>query len=501
VCVRAFKKKIEILFFECVCVINNKVIKQKFKSKMSKITMMVNEGVVKGLESSVLSASLEAVRMCAAKYGFDAEEAGRELGLCCSVVVKGKSVNVVKEKAVKKSHPKYPVPFQGVVCDSSCQGIKLNHGLYTQCTNGNKVGDSFCGSCAKQCSKNENGEPDLGLIGHRVLKGDDYRDPKGRGAVHYTKVLSKQKLTREMVCEEAEKFGLTIEEHHFVAPDVKRGRPKKAVSDSDSDSGVKKARGRPKKENKVVEVDATEDLFASLMIEASNTSTVEKEDDEVSELSCEDEILAPDAVKEVKEVVSQETKNAVKLAKQEEKLMKEADKAAKQIVKDEEKAAKLEALEQEKALKLAEKAEAKAVKDAEKAAKDQEKAVKDAEKLAAKVIKDAEKAVKAEAKAVKDAEKAAKLEAKLEAKALKEAEVVVETPILEKEEEEEEEEVVTVKKFEHNGVTYLRSSNNTLYNKDSDPVGIWNELTQSIDLCELDSEEEEEDDDDNQVTE
>jgi hypothetical protein len=454
--------------------------------------MMVNEGVVKGLESSVLSASLEAVRMCAAKYGFDAEEAGRELGLCCSVVVKGKSVG--KEKAVKKVHPKFPFPFQGQVDENSCQGIKLNHGLYTQCSNGNKAGDSFCGSCAKQCLKNANGEPDLGLIGHRVLKGDDYRDPKGRGAVHYTKVLSKQKLTREMVCEEAEKFGLTIDEHHFVAPEVKRGRPKKSGSDCNSDTSEKKARGRPKKENKVVEVDATEDLFASLMIEASNTSTVAKEDDEVSELSCEDEILAPVAVKEVKEVVSQETKNAVKLAKQEEKLMKEADKAAKQIVKDEEKAAKLEALEQEKALKLAEKAEAKAVKD-------QEKAVKDAEKLAAKVIKDAEKAVKAEAKAVKDAEKAAKLEAKAAEKANEV--IAADTPILEKEEEEEEEEVVTVKKFEHNGVTYLRSSNNTLYNKDSDPVGIWNELTQSIDLCELDEEEEEEeeDDEDNQVTE
>ena len=446
--------------------------------------MIINEGVMKGLESNVLNASLEAVRMCAAKYGFDAEEAGRELGLCCSVVVKGKSVG--KEKAVKKVHPKYPFPFQGEVDENSCHGIKLNHGLYTQCSNGNKAGESFCGSCAKQCDKNENGEPDLGVIGHRVLKGDDYRDPKGRGAVHYTKVLSKQKLTREMVCEEAAKFGLTIEEHHFVAPEVKRGRPKKAVSDSDSESGVKKARGRPKKENKVVEVDATEDLFASLMNEATNTSTIAKEDDEVSELSCEDDICPPVAVKVSNEIVTQETKDAVKLAKQEEKLMKEADKAAKQIVKDEEKAAK---------------AVAKALKDEEKAAKDAEKlaakALKDAEKLAAKVIKDAEKAVKAEAKAVKDAAKVAKAEAK----ALKEAEVVADTPILEKEEEEEEEEVVTVKKFEHDGVTYLRSSNNTLYNKDSDPVGIWNELTQSIDLCELDSEAEEEDDEDNQVTE
>ncbi len=91
---------------------------------------------------------------------------------------------------------------------------------------------------------------------------------------------------------------------------------------------------------------------------------------------------------------------------------------------------------------------------------------------------------------MKDAAKVAKAEAKV----LKDAEVVVETPILEKEEEEEEEEVVTVKKFEHDGVIYLRSSNNTLYNKDSDPVGIWNELTQSIDLCELESEEEEDED-------
>ena len=46
---------------------------------------------------------------------------------------------------------------------------------------------------------------------------------------------------------------------------------------------------------------------------------------------------------------------------------------------------------------------------------------------------------------------------------------------------EEEEEVDEI---ELNGVTYLKSANNVVYNDNSDVVGSWNEKTQSIDFSE-----------------
>jgi hypothetical protein len=77
---------------------------------------------------------------------------------------------------------------------------------------------------------------------------------------------------------------------------------------------------------------------------------------------------------------------------------------------------------------------------------------------------------------VKEAEEA-KVEAKVEANVV----------------EEEEEEEITVKKFEHKGVTYLRSSDNVMYDMNTeDAIGKWNEVTKSIDAYELEPEEEEE---------
>ena len=59
--------------------------------------------------------------------------------------------------------------------------------------------------------------------------------------------------------------------------------------------------------------------------------------------------------------------------------------------------------------------------------------------------------------------------------------------------EEEEEQEVSVVKFEHAGKTYLKSSENILYDPETqEPVGMWNEDTQSIDEVELTEEEYEE---------
>jgi hypothetical protein len=149
------------------------------------------------------------------------------------------------------------------------------------------------------------------------MNGNEFRDPKGRAPIAYAKVMQKLKLTREEVESEASKFNVTLEEADFATPESKRGRPKKAVSDTDSEvSSEPKKRGRPKKTEKPVEVSSTEDLFASLISEVKASS--------------------PRPQEAVKEVSKKEQKEAEKKAAKEQK---EAEKQAAKDKKAQEKAA------------------------------------------------------------------------------------------------------------------------------------------------------------------
>ena len=408
--------------------------------------MSVREDMMRNLEVMFSDMSSELLLRAGEKYGFDGLAAKREL-LDVKLIMKEKET---KKKVVKKEQPKCAMPFTGEVRDGDCLGVKFNHGLYTQCWN---VVDSegLCKGCHKQGEMNQKGWPDLGLIGERVMKGSEWRDNKGRAPVHYTRVMKKQKLSQEYVMSEADKFNLTVDECHFVAPEVKRGRPKKDVSDTESEKSSKRPRGRPKKAAKVVEVDATEDLFASLMQDASNAKVSSSEEDNMSDISDDLEVLKieNDTVNANKEAAKLEKETAKEAAK----LEKEAAKVAAKLEKEKEKEAKAQAKQVEK--------------DAKTQAKQDEKDKKQAEKDAAKAKK--EKAITAENEAQS-------------------------APILE-EEEESEDEAVVVKKFTHKDVTYLKSSTNVLYDLSTqDPIGLWNESTQTIEECELESDDEEEED-------
>jgi len=437
------------------------------------------------------------------------------------VATEGKKTKAKKEQAAPKAAaremPSIPLPFTGAIREDCCLGVKQNHGLYTQCFSA--PGESgLCKGCSKQASKNASGEPDCGLIAKRVMQGSEYRDAKGRAPVHYTKVMKKQKLTEEQVQAEAAKFGIEIEASHFAIPETKRGRPKKATtSDTDSDasssaadaSGEKKARGRPKKAAKVVEVNATEDLFASLMQQAQSASprpsagggAALAQQEEMSDVSSnsgsesdsESKVSKKKTKKSKEESEEELAEKAAKfLAKEAEKEKKAAAKAAEKEAEKVKKAAEKEA---EKVKKAAEKEAEKAKKAAEKAAeKEAEKAKKLAEKEAEKVKKTAkeEKPKKEKKASKKKAEEPVKPQAKAE-----EPVADLESESEEEDASEAEEPVVAVKKFEHEGVTYLKSSDGVLYDaKTQSVVGKWNETTKSIDVYDGESESEEEESDD-----
>ena len=110
--------------------------------------------------------------------------------------------------------------------------------------------------------------------------------------------MEKLNITREDAEREAERLGLKIPEEEFVLKVAKRGRPKKSVEVSDTDSEksepIKKKRGRPRKEKAVVSELATgDDLIAGLLKNAEIEKTEKKElplnSEKIEELKEEEE--------------------------------------------------------------------------------------------------------------------------------------------------------------------------------------------------------------------
>jgi hypothetical protein len=388
------------------------------------------------------------------------------------------SVKGMKEKkvGVKKAAIKVPafaLPF--TTCNPAlCSGLKQNHGLYTQCPGAPVEDNSFCKGCIKQCEKNESGKPDNGTIEDRIKS--DFKGPKGDAPKHYTAVMKKLKLTKEQVLEEAAKFGIEIDEEHFIAPvtQTKRGRPSKKSADDNSASVESKKRGRPKKAPKDVKPEETEDLFANLV------SSAQEEAEDASETS---------SLSGSETSTSSKPKKAklTDAEKAEKKQMAEADKEAKKAAaekaKEEKKAAADKAKEEKKAAAEKAKEEKKEAADKAKAEKEALKAEKEAKKAAAEKEKAEKKAALEAKKADKESKPVAEKESKPKApkSAKKEEEAPAPAPA-----------VLKVKKFEYKGTKYLKSSNGVVYNMEQDEVGTWNEETKEIVFKAVDEEEEEE---------
>ena len=394
--------------------------------------MNVNNKVMDSLCIGVREVVRKAVEECALTYKFDSEEALSRLGLN-EVCLSMKKVEKKSKKVEKVVKVAFPLPFNGVKDDNCCSALKLNHGLYTQCENKCGPTGEYCKGCSKQASKSESGKPEYGTIDDRIAVGMmEFRDPKGKSPIAYTKIMKKMNLSKEQVLEEAGKLNVVVAEEHFaMQEESKKGRPKSEKPEKVEKEDKKK--GRPAKAKKVLEVqEETSDLFAEMIAAASSTAK---------------EVV----VEEAKEVVVEE-----KAKKEEEKALKEQGKAEKKALKEQkeaEKAKKEQEKAEEKAKKEQEKAEEKAKKEQEKAKKEQEKAKKEQEKAEKKGVKE------------EKGEKKAK--------------------------EEEEQDVV--KKFEYEGTKYLKSKKTGIvYNMEQDVVGKWDEASKKIIFDEAESDDEEE---------
>ena len=423
--------------------------------------------VEKALQASTLEFSAGVVRELSKKYGFDASEALEYLNLNAVEVRRvDKGRRGVNRKSVQ---PTIPLPFTGVVKEDWCRGIRLNHGLMSQCTMGCVGEGEFCTTCQRQADKNGNGLPTYGHIVGR--EKDGWRTPGGKQPTNYGNVMEKLNITREKAIAEAEKFGLTIPEEQFEKKAAQRGRPARkgvATSDTESEDGAPKPvkkRGRPKKDKKVISGSSGgggDDLIASLMAQA-NVAVVDNI------------VPAPEEAKSD----SKEEDEAAKIA-------------AKSDSKDEDEAAKKEAK------RLERNAKAKAARDAKKAAatanaKAPAPVAQAPEPVAAPVAKAPEPVAAPVAKAPVAAQATVSVEEDAEFKEIFQEPAAVPTKSVElsqspvDSESEEEEDATSVSKFEFQGKTYLKDDDGDLYDVETqEHIGNFDEVNQCIDYCDED---------------
>lgn len=460
-------------------------------------TVFMSRAFEKAAAQSATDFSIAVIHALADKYGFDAKEAMTACQL--SEIKVKKSANRVKgegkvrtkskgETKPKREVPAFPLPFCGSAVEGWCNGLRLNHGLHSQCTMESLKDGEYCKTCQNQCDKNASGKPTYGCVADRINCALlEYRDPKAnKQTLPFANVMSKLNITREAAEAEALKFGLTIPEEHFVERASRRGRPKKDASASDTDSengdSQPKKRGRPKKEKKVIASSVGDDLIASLVASAkksssanssvaSTTSVADDASSVVSSLSsasAKSTSSKPKKLK-VKKLKAPKVKSPEQIAKDEAKAQRAAEKEAK--------LASLSAEHQELLTKLGRPAEAAPQK------------VGELTKLVS--------ALKKELKSVEKAKKEAEIKAKKEAKALAEANelkekeaaaaaaMVASTQPEETVEEENDDDSTNVVEFTHGGTTYWKDGEGNLYDPETqEQVGIWNKETQAIEIIE-----------------
>jgi hypothetical protein len=315
--------------------------------------------------------------------------------------------------------------------------------------------------------------------------------------------MKKLKITEEQVREEAAKHNMTLDPRHFVevlSNAVKKsGRPAKEPKEALAEQKLK-AKGRPKKSKKVLELEGEEeDLFASLvmssLVPSAANKTVEEdviEETVTSESSGDDNssLGDVDVVVEAKpksSKVSPEEKEALANLKKEALAFKKAELAEQK---------KAEALAQQNQKKLLAKQEAEQKKALAKAEAEQKKlALAEQKKLEKEALAEQKKleklALAEQKKAVTEKKVLAKQKKTKTDDDDRPSPAFVDPPVAE--------EADVVKKIMFEGKKYLKSKNTgIIYNMEQDVIGKWNEEKNRIDFNVADEESEDEyDEDDN----
>ena len=433
-------------------------------------SIVITELLSKTLENCARELASRCIRECALRHGFDGELEIRLLGL--------ENVSLIKKQMSKKSGPKavkvskdvskgvsrvnkstFPLPFLPAnVVLTKCHGLAYNRGLFTQCSKEQMSNSAYCKGCQSECDSSASGIPCCGTVEQRLSSGlYEFKDPKGRSPIRYTKVLEKAKLSAEQAVEEACKMSINIPEEHFALAE-------KAAK-------VAGAKGRPKKATGAIDAADVADLFSKLTAPCEEKEAEAEAEAEAEEKEAEEKEEKEEPVKK-KSKLSEEEKAAKKEALELERATKKAERESKLAQDKEVREANRKAeAEKKKAEREAKVAEEKAEREAKVA---EEKAEREAKRLKEKEEKEAKKAAEKEAKNAK----------KPAATATATVAATVAAPVVTK---------VTVTPIEIDGKKYLITKNNVLYIAETkEEIGTYDPKTKTIKLLPDEEEEEEE---------
>ncbi|MEY4571477.1 MAG: hypothetical protein RLZ10_688 [Bacteroidota bacterium] len=434
----------------------------------------VTDLLMKTLENAAKTVAIKCVEECGSKYGFNASDAIKMLGLenlALTRKLMAKKSATKTEKAPKaKKEAAVPLPFcQDLIKADCCTGLAFNRGLFTQCLKKPMENGSYCKTCQAEADANASGVPTCGNLGMRLAVGlYEYKDTKGRSPVSYLKVLTKLKFTPEQAVDAAEAAKAILDEDHFQVIE----KSKKSAAGS---------RGRPKKSPSEINANGADDLFNQMQAGAEN-GEITPETTPSKRAKLTDEEKAEKKAKLEKERA--EKKDAREAAKLAEKNAKETAKklASEGKTLDELLAADIpETIASEAVAFFAKKFQEKAEKDAKIAAEKAEREAKrNAEKAEREAKKNAEKAAKeAEKEAKKQQKEAEKTSKKSPAKVSEPIATVA--PVIEAAAPAPAPQKLKVTRITIDGIQYLKDPENVLYNPSTkEEVGIYDPETKAI---------------------
>lgn len=179
-----------------------------------------------------------------------------------------------KNQKTKKRHkkkPSIPIPFYGHIEESWCNGVRKNHGLYTQCTNKQETNCQYCSVCNKQANNNASKKPNCGDIFTRKQQWTEqltYQPDGMKREIPYGNLMEKLNISLEKANNECRLLGWgDIPNCHLETRKAKRGRPKTKIAVESDDEKTPKKRGRPKKIKKGEPTD--DELIAYLLEQMS----------------------------------------------------------------------------------------------------------------------------------------------------------------------------------------------------------------------------------------
>ena len=116
---------------------------------------------------------------------------------------------LIEKPAKNTTTVKVVTPWTGLADMSLCQSLRLNYGLYTQCTNNPSGGDEgvYCRQCTKKTVYDVHGTVAM----REAVGSSDYVAPNGKRVVTYGDYLLKANIDKDIAVDMLSNMGITLD--------------------------------------------------------------------------------------------------------------------------------------------------------------------------------------------------------------------------------------------------------------------------------------------------